>query len=266
MSEPAAGPFDRRPWQQPVQTRAPLELPLPPRFSLLTLFGVVTAAAVYCWLLRQLGVYAVVLLLAALVSIILLKVSAERRRAKRLVIDLLAGIVLPIGCLYFDPIVFRKDGWLLHTTTLAAQVAAYAFFAVEMITLFIWVSFGGVLHSFFREVVAGVLATGWFVAMGFGVILAFPCLLGMLAMQPMAVLGLVPWFTFRTYWANSRCAGQPREDRPPHPFAFLAGISFALIVSIAAYETIRTVSPHAEPISFTEVPDNVLKLMGWGGG
>src|SRR5438309_2151482 len=69
MSEPPAASWQRRPRKSPTHD-PPFDPPLPPRFSLLTLFGVVTATAVYCGLLRLFRVYAVVLLFMLLFGLL----------------------------------------------------------------------------------------------------------------------------------------------------------------------------------------------------
>src|SRR5262249_39124008 len=91
----------------PSREQHDVDDPLPPRFTLLALFAVSTGAAISCGLLRLLGVYAVVLMFGVLIALYWIRVPRPWRAVKRTVTDMLAGIVLPIGCLVFDPGVFR---------------------------------------------------------------------------------------------------------------------------------------------------------------
>ena len=154
-----------RSWQR--NPPAPDEAPLPPRFSLLALLAISTAAAIYCGLLRLLGVYAVMLMLAALVGLYFVRVSGPWRAAKRLTIDMLAGIVLPIGCLVFDPGVFRAS----DSINFPMQICVYTLLGSEMLLLFVWLLVGTAFNRFGRDMTAGVFFIGCVICIGLGLFL-----------------------------------------------------------------------------------------------
>lgn len=235
----SAGDFDYtfvdirqlRRWQRkPVEVDAPL----PPRFSLLALMAISTGAAVYCGLLKLLGVYGVILMLAALIVLRFARVATPLRPVKRVVGDMLAGIVLPIGCLAFDPAVFRSG-----SLSFAAQMFVYTLLGSEMLVLFVWLLVGGAFNNFGRSLTAGVLTLGSLICMALGTILGLAGLAVLLiGLEPIGVLGFVPWFTLAAFMPNAGRAGATRDGRIASVSGALLGILLPLgLAAIVAFGT-----------------------------
>ena len=232
-----------RSWQRPRRIEEPL---LPPRFSLMALLAVSTAAAIYCGLLRLLGVYGVMLMLAVLVALYFVGVPDTKRAVKRLAIDMLAGIVLPIGCLLFDPGVFRASGFspavfsatsghlstiVLNNFTFPQQIFIYSLLGGEMVVLLVWLLIGTAFNRFFRSMTSGVLLLGCLIAGAIGMPLALIGLGALGLLEPVGILGLAPWFTFATFRRQLRRAAVP----PTGHNSFLAScLGIILIISLSA--------------------------------
>ncbi len=223
------------------------DAPLPPRFSLLALFAISTGAAIYCGMLRLFGVYGVMLMLAGLVALYCIQVQGPWRAVKRVVTDMLAGIVLPIGCLAFDPVVFRTPGGG-GVFGLTEQVFIYALLGSEMLVLFVWLLVGGAFNRLGRSLTAGVLTLGWLICFALGLLLS---LLGFGALalgEPIGLLGIVPWFTLATYWSNARRANTSPRGQPSIFGGRLLGVGLLLMVATMSSFGAWLVAPNGKAI------------------
>ena len=214
----------------------------------MTLFGATTAAAIYCGLLKRFGVCAVVMMLVLLIVLNVVHVSAPRQPFKRLVTDLLAGIVLPIGCLFFDPFIFR----LCH---LATQLGGYALLGTEMLVLFAWITLGSIYGDFLRGTTGSVLGVGCFVCGMFGVLPMLPALIGSLLLQPLAALGYVPWFALTTYVGNARRARRAQKGNKLGKWGFFAGLVILFGIAAFVYGIVYTAVPNARAIAPSGLDD-----------
>ena len=112
------------------------------------------------------------------------------------VFDVTLGVVLPILCLVFDPVVFRDP--LLHGTGLLGQYApaAYFFFALSIAVLLIWLA-----TRRFALLLVGPLVAGAAVSLGLGVVLLPFSLVAILL--AIGLLGLVPFATSFVFLRNA---------------------------------------------------------------
>lgn len=128
--------------------------------------------------------------------------------------DFFGGALLPLICLWFDPLVFQSNGFG-EPMLAKVKVAAYCFIVVQIATLIFWLSFGRHLGHF-AGIQAGILFAG---ALGSGLlgIVLFPfSLIGLLAV--IGVLGfspfLVAWIFLRNWLRARRNALRSREPFP----------------------------------------------------
>lgn len=127
--------------------------------------------------------------------------------AGRLVTDVMLGVLVPLLCLVFDPIVFRSDGFLgslLGSYVIVGYLAA----GLGMVTLLLWLILGRAPGFF-----AGLLTGGAVFAACVGVVLLPLSLLTVL--MGVGLLGLTPLFTALVFGRNAREAWRLACGRSP---------------------------------------------------
>jgi len=165
----------------------------------------------------------------------------------QIIFDFLAGIVVPILCLAFDPYIFTGNDWGLGTSILAPfRVFAYLGIGIGTLTLAIWLIFGSRLekwHGFF----AGILLFGALFAFILGIVMLPLSLLGIIV--GIGVLGFTPFFTGLAFLRNGYRALKrmdqllPKWDR--NVFSITVFIGLVVIVAIplfAQWQTSQIVS------------------------
>ena len=104
-----------------------------------------------------------------------------------------AGVVAPVLCLIFDPVVFRGYGGPAGGMFGVYRPGAYAFMAIEMTTMIAWLwsreSFGQA-----SAVGAGAMWAGAFYAIGLGLLMLPLSAIGLVA-YGLGLLGFTPFFT-----------------------------------------------------------------------
>jgi hypothetical protein len=120
----------------------------------------------------------------------------------QLIFDVTAGIVLPILCLVFDPLVFR--GGIIGAPVLGSfQFFAYVMIGIEMAALGVWLAAGRRAGEW-CGILGGMMLAG---AVGSALIglLLFPLsVIGMVF--GVGFLGFTPFVTAFIYWRNARRA------------------------------------------------------------
>jgi len=109
----------------------------------------------------------------------------------QMVFDVVAGILVPLGCLLLDPIVFRPRGLLQRHA-----LFAYATIGLSFLSLAVWLSCRRP-----ASLLAGALAAGAVFSFVLGVLLLPYSTMGLLAI--IGVLGFAPFLTSFVYWRNS---------------------------------------------------------------
>lgn len=148
--------------------------------------------------------------------------------------DLIFGILLPLGCLLADRIVFGGPHPFLEGSIFGgAAPAAYTFILTEVCLLALWILLRRKVTgsaAFF----AGPLLAGW----GFSLILAIGLLplslVGLIVV--IGVLGLSPWltwFAFYRNWKMARLLCADHVSRKRRLLLSLAGIVFAVTPALA---------------------------------
>jgi hypothetical protein len=120
----------------------------------------------------------------------------------QLVFDIAFGIVFPILCFVFDPIVFNGE---FRNLSLAPDISAYKFLvyifsSFAILTLSLWLFLGRRSGSL-SGVIAGVLLSGSLFCLLIGVLILPLTLLGLLLI--IGVLGFIPFLTSFVYLRNS---------------------------------------------------------------
>lgn len=202
------------------------------QFGLRAILIAQAICAVFFGLLAVVGVFAVVAAFLATLLFIALSRGRKRTPLRRMIVDLLGGIVLPCLCLYYDPLVFRQGG-----TAIAGhrQVLAYLALALQMFVLAIWLAVGRQTGRF-GGVFTGLLGVGAAIALGLGLVMLPISLIG-LVMALIGVLGFVPFLTFQVFARNAAKAFSLARANGGARFATLSallGAGLAVVIPLAA--------------------------------
>jgi hypothetical protein len=120
------------------------------------------------------------------------------------IFDVLFGVVAPVLCFAFDPIVFKASdfGGALFPSF---QAYVYMVSGIEILLLLSWMGFGPQLHPSTR-LLGGVLAIGGFFSVLIGVIILPFTLMGLFL--GIGIFGFIPFLTGLVYLRNGRRAFQ----------------------------------------------------------
>ncbi|MFN0021991.1 MAG: hypothetical protein ACKVP0_27400 [Pirellulaceae bacterium] len=187
------------------------------RFTLKELFIATTLAATMLAAFRALGITSAVLsFLVAIVATVLIipLLIPDNIPRQRLFFDFVWGMVMPVVCLVFDPIVFKQGDvqgdrhvWMDGPGDAKVQIAELAYYAWpllagEIATLGAVLLFGKKLRPV-APVLAGALFVGFLVALCLGVLLSPLALLATLLIG-IGLLGFTPIFTCWAYYRRMR--------------------------------------------------------------
>ena len=128
----------------------------------------------------------------------------QQTTRKQTIFDVLFGVVLPVLCFIFDPIVFRGNFFGGVPLFGQLQFLAYTVAFIEITTLLIWLVWRERLR---RQAVAlgGFLLTGALISLAIGIVLLPFSLLGLFFFG-LGLLGFTPFLTFIVFWRNGRRA------------------------------------------------------------
>ncbi len=162
--------------------------------------------------------------------------AAPTTRRQR-VFDVIFGLVMPVVCMIFDPIVFKGSG-LFADEGMFSELRwfAYTGLAVELIALGIWLQYGEQLGRG-RDVVGGILLGGAAISALIGVTIFPLSLIGILFIL-VGTLGFTPFLTSLVLARNATRALARGNDDPPRPgrrFRMGFGLLILSTVVIAAH-------------------------------
>jgi hypothetical protein len=148
-------------------------------------------------------------------------------------VDWIFGILLPIVCIWFDPIIFREGiGGGPSENPLHVHAAfAYTLIALEILCLVFWFTAPCKIR-----IGAGVLGGAFFTGAAFAWGLAvciFPLSLLALVLMGLGLLGLVPWLTGFVFLRNGIRAIRVARGSGSRPAA-LAGVLLGAGVVVGA--------------------------------
>jgi len=230
-------------------------VPEPAQFGLRALMGAVTAVAVLLSLLMHMGMFgALAVFLAAVVYSAVVSRPKWRSSASRLGFDLIWGVVMPVVCLTYDPLLFQPDyNPTIRLTLPSAQQFDFGTFAVfgyavlgwQMAFLTVWILFGQLARKL-AGCAAGSLFVGFFVAVILAVLMVPVALAAIFwwGEVPLAAsevhywriiapLGFTPLFTAWTYlrrWRAAARQAQSQTSRTVYRLHFLIGALVALAI------------------------------------
>ncbi|HEV7890399.1 MAG TPA: hypothetical protein VGP08_07160 [Pyrinomonadaceae bacterium] len=174
--------------------------------------------------------------------------------------DVIFGLVLPVLCFVFDPIVFRGGGGFAvggDGIYRQARFFAYSASALEMATLACWLFLVRKYPAWSRPA-GGVMAAGAFFSFALGLAILPFSVIGIVVLG-IGLLGFIPFLTALVYLRNARRA--LRLNRAGAPVrggalaAFVFGLAFALgmpaVAQRGATLIIRRAS--AEAVEFGEL-------------
>jgi hypothetical protein len=120
----------------------------------------------------------------------------------QLIFDVTVGMILPVLCLVFDPLVFR--GGLMGRPMLGDyQFFAYGLIAIEIVALGVWLAMGRRAGEW-CGVLGGVMIAGAAFSAVIGLLLLPLSVIGLVFI--VGVLGFMPFVTAFIYWRNARRA------------------------------------------------------------
>lgn len=136
------------------------------------------------------------------------------------------GIVLPLGCLYADPVVFTSTSMGGRPLVAAIyRIPAYAFFAFEFVSLAIWLGFRKSLARW-AGLFSGALWLGASGALALGIVMLPLTVIGLIIV--IGVLGLVPFGTAAVYARQAATAWserRPARSNAGHVLLLVAGLT-----------------------------------------
>ncbi len=125
---------------------------------------------------------------------------SSSRTIPQLVYDVIFGIVLPILCFKFDPIVFSGRGAGTDIVPIAQfRSFVYLFSALSIVTLVVWLLTYRALKSA-GGIIAGVLLSGAVCSLLIGVLILPLSIIGLMFI--IGALGFTPFFTAFVYLRN----------------------------------------------------------------
>jgi len=154
----------------------------------------------------------------------------------QIIFDVIFGVLGPILCFVFDPVVFR--GWLFGPLFPEYQTFAYLFSGLQITLLCFWL-LTGPGWQLWNKLMGGMLLCGAIFCVTMGVVLAPFSLIGLI--YGIGALGLTPFLTALVYLRNSGRAlrSESRGDEsfvgviiPASGILLVAGLPLLLSIQI----------------------------------
>lgn len=145
--------------------------------------------------------------------------------------DWIFGVVLPVICFFFDPIVFKGNGFgaaYLGTFKPFAYVLSF----VSVMAMSAWLIWGGKL-KWLNALLAGLFAVGGLISLGIGILIAPISLFGLIIV--IGILGFTPLFTSIVYLRNALRAFQTAKPFFEKKSLIYTFVLSALLSVVAPY-------------------------------
>ncbi len=161
--------------------------------------------------------------------------------------DVLFGVVAPVLCFFFDPIVFKAD----FTEGLFSSYQAYAYMVsgVEMLLLLTWLIWGKQLRPR-TGLVGGILMAGALFSAVIGVLILPFSLLGLVL--GIGILGFIPFLTALVYYHNGRQALQSARDNFPDR-SWVRTVALASLLVLSAPAAVNLIASRFVSASMNDV-------------
>ncbi len=194
-----------------------------PQFCIRDLMIATALVAIYLGVARLIGIVALVLAFVGYFIMTCATLRSKRTPLLQLSLDLMAGVLLPIGCIVYDPFVF-------HAPTL--RVVGLATIGSQVVVLCLWMFVAPFAGRWAFGVASGFLLFGALAAGLIGVGLLPFSAIGLLVM--IGALGFVPFFTAATYFRHARKAMRHAPAGNNGQGLIWSGILLALAVPLSA--------------------------------
>lgn len=155
--------------------------------------------------------------------------AGDRTEAQQ-IFDVVFGLIAPILCFYFDPIVFKGE-FVRESTVQSYQLFAYGVTAVEVSVLAVWLLFGTRLGGW-SQVVGGVLINGAVFSAAMGVAILPLSIIGLILV--IGIFGFIPFITAFVYLRVGWRALRSEEGTTPASWANALLIGAILSLAIPA--------------------------------
>jgi hypothetical protein len=160
--------------------------------------------------------------------------------------DWIFGVVLPVACFFFDPIVFRTSGFggaFLGTYKPFAYILSF----VSIMAMMAWLIWGAKL-KWLGGALAGLFFVGGIVSLGIGIVLFPLSLFGLII--AIGALGFTPLFSALVYLRNSL-----RAYESARPFLEKGVLVNSFFLSLI----LSTVIPSVANVQIKKALDEMLK-------
>jgi hypothetical protein len=155
--------------------------------------------------------------------------AGDRTEAQQ-IFDVVFGVIAPILCFYFDPVVF-KGAFVQASSLQSYQLFAYGVTAVEVSVLAVWLLFGTRLGGWSR-LVGGVLISGSVFSAAVGVAILPLSIFGLIIV--IGIFGFIPFLTAFVYLRVGWRALKSEERTAPSSWASALLIGAILSLGIPA--------------------------------
>jgi len=155
--------------------------------------------------------------------------AADRTEVQQ-IFDVVFGLIAPILCFYFDPIVF-KGQFVGESNLQSYQLFAYGVTAVEVSVLAVWLLFGTRLGGW-SKLVGGVLISGAVFSAAIGVAILPLSIIGLILV--IGIFGFIPFITAFVYLRVGWRALKTEERTAPASWASALLIGAILSLGIPA--------------------------------
>ena len=212
----------------------------PTQFTLRTLLALQAVCAAFFGLLMAVGVWAVLAAFVATIVYALIAVATPHRPVKRLLIDVMGGLVLPVCCLYYDPGILRGESLFAIRLDSERCVFYSLMIAVQGAALIAWLVVGRFLQPA-SGLSAGILWVGCLFAAFLGIILLPLSAVGTLLARGIGLLGLTPLLTAVVFAQNAVEANRLARDSGSawqRWFLPWLGVALALALPLLLYWTV----------------------------
>jgi hypothetical protein len=188
--------------------------------------------------------------------------SAERTRPQ-LIYDIVFGIIAPIFCFWFDPIVFQD--WLFSSgggqgILARYKLLVYLFSAIAICTLGLWLRFETQLKKQ-SGMIAGVFFTGALFTSVLSLVLA-PFSVAGIFVYGIGILGFIPFFTSYVYWRNGfRALKQAKASlsRQKRVWSIISGIVLLIAIPSGVDTALFRLASESLRVALSGTADAVLK-------
>ncbi len=203
----------------------PRERDGPVQFSLRGILILQAVCAVFFALLLTIKIFAVLLAWLATLVYLYVRVQPSQAPLKRLIVDLMGGVILPLLCLAYDPGFFHGSGpW---------GVLGYLAIGFQILVFLMW-RLGGIRSRPLSALAAGMLLFGAILAAVIGLLMSPASAIGVIAVG-IGLLGFIPFLTSYVFWQSAREANHLAGKVSFRGVYFILGFVVAVAVPLAGF-------------------------------